>query len=96
MSFMEALMDIYAAVGYQESVNKINEELETLKRECTSAQNRAQEYLDSRAHEESSASSIRSSGKSTRRSMNKVKEDQYEQWLFESVERRKRLGEMEK
>ena len=30
---------------------KINEELETLERECTSAQNRALEYLDSRTAE---------------------------------------------
>ena len=43
MSVMETLIDMYTAVGDQESVKKINEELETLERECTSAQNRAQE-----------------------------------------------------
>ena len=63
MSVMETLIDLYKAVGNQESVKKINEELETLERECTSAQNRAQEYLDIRAHEVSSASSSQSSGK---------------------------------
>ena len=47
MSVRETLIDMYTAVGDQESVKKINEELETLERECTSAQNRAQEYLDS-------------------------------------------------
>ena len=69
MSVMEIdiLIDMYTAVGDQESVKKINEELETLERECTSAQNRAQEYLDSRAHEESSGLSSCSSGKCTRR-----------------------------
>ena len=96
MSVMETLIDMYTAVGDQESVKKINEELETLERECTSAQNRAQEYLDSRAHEESSGLSRCSSGKSTRRSMSKAKEDQIEQWRLESAERRKRLGELEK
>ena len=96
MSVMETLIDMYTAVGDQESVKKINEELETLERECTSAQNRAQEYLDSRAHEESSGLSSCSSGKSTRRSMSKAKEDQIEQWRLESAERRKRLGELEK
>ena len=65
VSVMEALMDMYTAVGDQEIVKKINEELETLKSECTSKQSRAQECLDSRAHEESSASSRRSYGKST-------------------------------
>ena len=93
---METLIDMYTAIGNHESVKKINEELETLERECTSAQNRAQEYLDSRAHEESSALSNWSSGKSTRRSMSKVKEDQIEQWRLESAERRKHLGELEK
>ena len=44
MSVMEILIDMYTAVGDQESVKKINEELETLGRECKSAQNRAQEY----------------------------------------------------
>ena len=39
---MEALMGMYTAVGDQESVKKINEELETLERD------RAQEYLDKR------------------------------------------------
>ena len=87
---------MYTAVGDQESVKKINEELETLERECTSAQNRAQEYLDSRAHEESSRLSRCSSGKSTRRSMSKAKEDQIEQWRLESAERRKHLEELEK
>ena len=77
-SVMETLIDMYTAVGDQESVKKINEELETLERECTSAQNRAQEYLDSRAHEESSRLSSCSSEKSTRRSMSKTKEDQIE------------------
>ena len=43
MSFMETLIDMYKAVGDQESVKTINEELETLERECTSAKNRAQE-----------------------------------------------------
>ena len=52
MDVMEALMDMYTAVEEQESVKKINEELETLENECTSAQNRAQKYLDSRVHEE--------------------------------------------
>ena len=52
MGVMEALMDMYTAVEEQESVKKINEELETLENECTSAQNRAQKYLDSRVHEE--------------------------------------------
>lgn len=37
---MEALMDMYAAVGDQESVQEINKELETLKKGCTSAKNR--------------------------------------------------------
>ena len=55
MSVIETLIDMYTAVGDQESVKKINEDLETLGRKCKSAQNRAQEYLDSRAHEESSA-----------------------------------------
>ena len=41
MSVMETLIDMYTAIGDQESVKKINEELETLERECTSAQNRA-------------------------------------------------------
>ena len=40
---METLIDMYKAVGDQESVKTINEELETLERECTSAKNRAQE-----------------------------------------------------
>ena len=48
---------------------------------------------NNRAHGESRASS---SGKSTRRSMSKVKEDQIEQWRLESAERRKHLGELEK
>ena len=52
MGVMEALMDMYTAVEEQESVKKINEELETLENECTSAQNRAKKYLDSRVHEE--------------------------------------------
>ena len=52
MGVMEALIDMYTAVEEQESVKKINEELETLENECTSAQNRAQKYLDSRVHEE--------------------------------------------
>ena len=52
MGVTEALMDMYTAVEEQESVKKINEELETLENECTSAQNRAQKYLDSRVHEE--------------------------------------------
>ena len=76
MSAMETLIDMYTAEGDQESAKKINEELEALERECTSAQNRAQEYLDNRAHEESSVLSSLSSGKSARRSMSKVKEDQ--------------------
>ena len=76
---METLLDMYTAVEDQESVKKINEELETLERECTSAQNRAQEYLESRTHEESSGLSSCSSGNSTRRSMSKSKEDQIEQ-----------------
>ena len=92
MSVMETLMDKYLAVGDQEGVRKINEELETLEKECTSAQNRAQEYLDSRAHEESSASSEKSTG----RRMSKVKEDQIEQWRMDSAERRKKLTELEK
>ena len=96
MSVMETLIDMYTALGDQESVKKINEELEILERECTSAQNRAQEYLDSRAHEESSALSNWSSRKSTRRSMNKAKKDQIEQWRLESAERRTHLGELEK
>ena len=96
MSVMETLIDMYTAVGDEESVKKINEELETLDRECTSAQNRAQEYLDSRAHQESSGLSSCSSGKSTKRSMNKAKEDQIEQWQLESAERRKHLEDLEK
>ena len=96
MSVVEALMDMYTVVGDQECFKNINEELEILERECISSQNRAQEFLDSRALEESSASSSRSSGKSTRRSMSKVKEDQIEQWRFESAVRRKHLGELEK
>ena len=51
MSIIEALMDMYTAVGDQENVRKINEELEAQEKECTSAQITAQEYLDSRAHE---------------------------------------------
>ena len=70
--------------------------METLERECTSAQNRIQEYLDSRAHEKSSAFSRWSSGKFTRRNISKAKEDQIEQWRLESAERRKHLGELEK
>ena len=70
--------------------------METLERECTSAQNRIQEYLDSRAHEKSSAFSRWSSGKFTRRSISKEKKDQIEQWRLESAERRKHLGELEK
>ena len=96
MSAMETLIDMYTAIGGQGSAKKINEELEALERECTTAQNRAQEYLDNRAHEESSASSSRSSGKSVRRSMSKVKEDQIGQWQLESAERRKHLEELEK
>ena len=95
MSVMEALMVIYTAVGDQESVKKIRE-LESLESKCTSAQNRAQECLDTRAHEESIASCSWSSRKSARRSMSKVKEDQIEQWWFESAERRKHLGELKK
>ena len=55
MSVIETLIDMYKAVGDQESVKKINEDLETLERECKSAQNRAQEYQYHRAHEVSSA-----------------------------------------
>ena len=40
MSVMEALIDMYTAVGDQEGVKKINEELGILKRECTSVQNK--------------------------------------------------------
>ena len=76
---IEALMEMYTAVGDRESVKRNNEELETLERECASAQNRVEEYLDSRAHEESSTSGSWLSGKSIRRSMNKVKEDQIKQ-----------------
>ena len=68
MSVMKSLMDMYTAVGDQEGVKKIIEGLETLEKDCTSAQNRSQEYLDSRAHEESSTLSSRSSGKSAGRS----------------------------
>ena len=96
MSVMEALMAMYTAAGDQESVKKINEELETLESECTSVQNRAQEYLDTRADEESIALSSQSCGKSARTSMSTVKEDQIEQWRFESAEKRKHLGELEK
>ena len=96
MSFMEALMDMYAAVWDQESVQEINKELETLKKGCTSAKNRALEELDSRAHEELSASSGCSPAKSTRRSMSKMKEGRIEQWLFKNAERRNNLGELEK
>ena len=60
MGVMEALIDKYLAEGDQEGVKKINEELEIIERECTSAQTRAQEYLDSRAHEESSIASRKS------------------------------------
>ena len=49
MRVMEALMVIYTTVGDQESVKKIKE-LESLESKCTSAQNRAQECLDTRAH----------------------------------------------
>ena len=93
---METLIDMYTAVEDQESVKKINEELETLERECTSAQNRAEEYLDSRTHEESGGLSSSSSGNSTRRSMSKAKEDQIEQWRLGSAKRRKHLGKLEK
>ena len=96
MSVMERLIGMYSAVRDQESVKKINEKLETLEKDCTSAQNRAQEYLDSRAHEESSGLSNCSSGRSTRRSMSKAKEDQIEQWRLGSAERRKHLGKLEK
>ena len=68
-------MDMNATVGEQGSFKKINEELKALENDCTSAQNRAQEYLDSRAHEEWSASSGWSSGKSARRSMSILNED---------------------
>ena len=64
MSAMEALMNIYTAVGGQEDVKKINEELGMLERKCTSAQSRTQEYLDKKGHKESSASFSRSSGES--------------------------------
>ena len=92
MGVMEALMDKYLAEGDQEGVKKINEELEIIERECTSAQNRTQEYLDSRAHEESSIAS----GKSARMKMSQVKKDQIEQWRIESDERRKHLRQLEK
>ena len=97
MGVMEALMDKYLAEGDQEGVKKINEELEIIERECTSAQNRAQEYLDSRVHEESSTAS----GKSARMKMSQVKEDQivreqHSQWRIESDERRKHLRQLEK
>ena len=92
MGVMEALMDKYLTEGYQEGVKKINEELEIIERECTSAQNRAQEYLDSRAHEESSIAS----GKSARMKMSQVKKDQIEHWRIESDERRKHLRQLEK
>ena len=52
MSVMKTLMGMYTAVGDQESVKKIDKESETLERGCTSAQNRAQKYLDNRAYEE--------------------------------------------
>ena len=92
MGVMEALMDKYLAEGDQEGFKKTNEELEIIERECTSAQNRAQEYLDSRAHEESSTAS----GKSARMKMSQVKEDQTEQWRIESDERKKHLRQLEK
>ena len=92
MGVMEALMDKYLTEGDQEGVKKINEELEIIERECTSAQNRAQEYLDSRAHEESSIAS----GKSARMKMSQVKKDQIEHWRIESDERRKHLRQLEK
>ena len=92
MIVMEALIDKYLAEGDQEGIRKINEELETLEKECTSAQNRAQEYLDSRTYGESSTSSE----KSTRRKMSNMKEDQIQQWRIESAERRKQLVELEK
>ena len=92
MGVMEALMDKYLAQGDQEGVKKINEELEIIERECTSAQNREQEYLDSRAHEESSTAS----GKSARMKMSQVKKDQTEQWRIEGDERRKHLRQLEK
>ena len=92
MGVMEALMDKYLPEGDQEGVKKINEELEIIERECTSAQNRAQEYLDSRADEESSTAS----GKSARLKMSQVKKDQIEQWRIESDERRKHLRQLEK
>ena len=84
MIAMEALTDKCLAEGDQEGIRKINEELETLEKECTSAQNRAQKYLGSRTHEESSTSSE----KSTRRKMSNMKEDQIQQWRIESAERR--------
>ena len=60
---------------------KSNEESETLERECSSKQSaRISGQQNSRAHGESRALSSRSSGKSTRRSMSKVKEDRIEQW----------------
>ena len=92
MGVMKALMDKYLTEGDQEGVKKINEELEIIERECTSAQNRAQEYLDSRAHEESSIAS----GKSARMKMSQVKKDQIEHWRIESDERRKHLRQLEK
>ena len=52
--------------------------------------------MDSRAHEELSASSGCSPAKSTRRSMSKMKEGRIEQWLFKNAERRNNLGELEK
>ena len=39
MSVMEALMDKYLEEGDQEGIRKINEELETLEKECTSVRN---------------------------------------------------------
>ena len=53
-------------------------------------------YLDSRVHEESSVFSRWSSGKLTRKSISKAKEDQIKQWRLESAERIKHLGELEK
>ena len=83
LSIMEALMDMYTAVGDQESVKKNQRRIANTGEGVyiSSKQSaRISGQQNSRAHGESRALSSRSSGKSTRRSMSKVKEDRIEQW----------------
>ena len=50
MIVMKALMDKHLAEGDQEGIRKINEELETLEKECTSAQIWTAELMENQVH----------------------------------------------